>query len=65
MLKMTLVLVTLTSTVAFAGIHDACHSDNKDSRVFAVAYVGAVIDIRVMRRLTARRVYPMPSLNYE
>jgi hypothetical protein len=51
-LKTTLVLLRvsvvtlLTSTLAVAGIHDACHTDNRDSRTFAVAYTGAVIDLK-------------------
>jgi hypothetical protein len=36
MLKTTALFMLLTPGVAFAGVHDACHTDNKDSRVFAV-----------------------------
>lgn len=47
MLKTTLMFaMLLTSSLTFAGIHDACHTGDKDSRVFAVAYTGAVIDLK-------------------
>jgi hypothetical protein len=56
----------LTSAVAFAGVHDACHTDNKDSRVFAVAYTGAVIDLKADETTPdGKKVYQMPALNYE
>ena len=46
MLKTIALSLLLTSGVAFAGVHDSCHTDNRDSRVFAVAYTGAVIDLK-------------------
>jgi hypothetical protein len=60
-----MLFMTLTSTLAFAGIHDACHSDNKDSRVFAVAYTGAVLDLKADEAKGGKPVYQMPALNYE
>ena len=57
MLKTTLVFVMLlTSSFTFAGIHDACHTDNKDSRVFAVAYTGAVIDLKADKTKDGKKV---------
>jgi hypothetical protein len=61
----TLLFMLLTSSVAFAGIHDSCHTDNKDSRVFAVAYTGAVIDLKSDETIAGKKVYHMPALNYE
>jgi hypothetical protein len=55
-MKTVLLLMTLTSTLAFAGIHDACHSGNKDSRVFAVVYAGAVIDLKADETKGGKRV---------
>jgi hypothetical protein len=46
----------LTSTVAFAGIHDACHAEKHDSRVFAVAYTGAVIDLKADEKRDGKKV---------
>ena len=61
-----LAVVLLTTTFAFGGIHDACHSDNHDSRVFAVAYTGAVIDLKADETTPdGKRVYQMPALDYE
>jgi hypothetical protein len=37
--------ILLVSGIAFAGVRDACHTENKDFRIFAVAYTGAVIDL--------------------
>ncbi|MGD0569215.1 MAG: hypothetical protein ABSA78_12485 [Candidatus Sulfotelmatobacter sp.] len=31
-------LRVLISTLAFAGVHDSCQTDNHERRVFAVAY---------------------------
>jgi hypothetical protein len=42
-MKTIVLALLLTSGVAFAQIHNSCHTDNHDSRVFAVAYTGAVI----------------------
>jgi hypothetical protein len=62
----TLVFTLLTSTLAFAGIHDACHTEKHDSRVFAVAYTGAVIDLKTDETTSeGQMVYQMPGLNYE
>jgi hypothetical protein len=60
-----LTLMLLSSSVAFAGIHDSCHTDNHDSRTFAVAYTGAVIDLKSDEMVDGKRVYQMPALNYE
>jgi len=57
--------VLLSSTAAFAGVHDSCHTDNHDSRVFAVAYTGAVIDLKSDETVDGKKVYQMPALNYE
>src|SRR6202044_2595119 len=43
---LVLFTVMFASSLAFAGIHDACHTDNKDSKTFAVAYAGAIIDLK-------------------
>jgi hypothetical protein len=65
-MKTILLLTTLlTSTLAFAGIHDSCHTDNKDSRTFAIAYTGAVIDLKADETVDGKKVYQMPALNYE
>jgi hypothetical protein len=64
-LKMIALLTLLTPGVAFAGIHDACHTDNRDDRIFAVAYAGAVIDIKRDETSDGKPVYQMPALNYE
>lgn len=63
----TILLLTmvLISTLAFAGIHDSCHTDNHDSRTFAVAYTGAVIDLKADDTIDGKRVYQMPAVNYE
>ena len=52
--------------VAFAGtIHGSCHSDNKDSRIFAVAYVAAIIDLKGDETTSdGQKVYQMPALDY-
>jgi hypothetical protein len=52
-------------TLSFEGIHDACHTDDKDSRVFAVAYTGAVIDLKRDEVVDGKHVYQTPALNYE
>jgi hypothetical protein len=55
----------LTSTLAFAGVHDSCHTESKDSRTFAVAYTGAIIDVKADERTPdGKEVYVMPALNY-
>jgi hypothetical protein len=59
------VFMLLSSAVASAGVHDACHTDNHDSRVFAVAYTGAVIDIKRDEVVDGKPVYQTPALNYE
>jgi hypothetical protein len=55
----------LTSAVAFAGVHDSCHTESRESRVFAVAYTGAVIDLKADEQVAGKKVYAMPALNYE
>lgn len=55
----------LASGVVFAGIRDACHTENHDSRVFAVAYAGAIIDLNRDEVVGGKAVYQMPALNYE
>lgn len=64
-MRATLIFVLLVSVSAFAGVHDSCHTDNKDSRVFAVAYTGAVIDIKSDETVDGKKIYAMPALNYE
>jgi hypothetical protein len=61
----TILVLLLFSASAFAGVHDSCHTDNKESRVFAVAYTGAVIDLKSDEQVDGRKVYQMPALNYE
>ena len=48
-----------------AGVVNACHTGDKDSRVFAVAYTGAVIDLKGDKTKDGKKVYAMPTLNYE
>jgi hypothetical protein len=55
----------LTSAVAFAGVHDSCHTESRESRVFAVAYAGAVIDLKSDETVEGKKIYAMPALNYE
>jgi hypothetical protein len=62
---MILVLMLLSSSLAFAGIHDSCHTGNHDSRTFAVAYTGAVIDLKADEKIDGKKVYMMPAFNYE
>ena len=66
-MKTLALFMLLTSAVAFAGVHDSCHSDNRDSRVFAVAYTGAVIDLKADETTSdGKKVYQMPPvLDYE
>jgi len=64
-LKTIALSLLLTSGVAFAGVRDSCHTDNKDSRVFAVAYTGAVIDLKSDETIAGKKVYAIPALNYE
>jgi hypothetical protein len=64
--KIALLFTLLTSTLTFAGIHDACHTDKRDSRIFAVAYTGAVIDLKADEMTSdGKKVYAMPDLDYE
>jgi hypothetical protein len=64
--KIILLFTLLSSTLAFAGIHDACHTESRDSRVFAVAYTGAVIDLKSDEKTSdGKKVYQMPALDYE
>ncbi|MGO9433279.1 MAG: hypothetical protein ACLP00_03170 [Terracidiphilus sp.] len=64
--RLTVLFATLlTSTLAFAGIHDSCHTDNHDSRTFAVAYTGAVIDVKSDETFDGKKIYVMPALDYE
>jgi len=64
--KIVLLFTLLSSTFAFAGtIHDACHTDSRESRVFAVAYTGAIIDLKADETVDGKKVYQMPVLNYE
>jgi hypothetical protein len=56
----------LTSAVAFAGVHDSCHTDSRESRIFAVAYTGAVIDLKSDETTSdGKLVYRVPASNYE
>jgi|SRR5580698_3533214 hypothetical protein len=64
--KIILLFTLLSSTLAFAGIHDACHTESRESRVFAVAYTGAVIDLKADETTSdGKKVYQMPELDYE
>jgi|SRR5580658_6491628 hypothetical protein len=66
MKTLTLFMMLLTATFAFAGIHDSCHTGDRDTRVFAVAYTGAVIDLKSDETTSdGRKVYEMPALDYE
>jgi len=65
MTKALVLFMLLGSGVASAGVHDACHTADKDSRVFATAYAGAVIDLKGDETKDGKNVYQMPSLNYE
>ena len=58
---LSLVMMLMTSRLAFGGIHNACHSTDKDSRVFAVACAGAVIDPKADEMKDGKRVYQMPQ----
>ena len=60
-----LLTVVLSSTLAFAGIHDSCHTDDHERRVFAVAYAGAIIDLKRDEVIDGKPAYHMPALNYE
>lgn len=35
-MKTLALFMLLTSAVAFAGVHDSCHTESRESRVFAV-----------------------------
>jgi hypothetical protein len=60
--KISLLFMLLCSTLAFAGIHDACHADSRESRVFAVAYTGAIIDLKSDETTSdGKKVYEMPA----
>src|ERR1700727_1035337 len=63
--KIALMFTLLSSTLAFAGIHDACHTEKQESRVFAVAYTGAIIDLKADETVSGKKVYQMPALDYE
>jgi len=64
--KIILLFMLLASTYSFAGIHDACHTEKQESRVFAVAYTGAVIDLKSDEKTSdVKKVYQMPALDYE
>lgn len=55
------VLFTLLSSMfAFGQTQTACHTDNRDSRIFAVAYAGAIIDLKRDDKTN----YQMPAINY-
>lgn len=65
MTRAVVLFVLLSSGLAFAGIHDDCHTRDKDARTFAVAYTGAVIDLKGDETKDGGKVYRMPALNYE
>jgi hypothetical protein len=65
MTRAVALFILLSASVASAGVHDACHTDSHDSRVFAVAYTGAVIDLKRDEVVDGRPVYQTPALNYE
>jgi hypothetical protein len=62
---MKIILLMLLTSTAFAGVRDSCHTENHDARVFAVAYVGAIIDLKSDETVDGKKVYQMPALNYE
>jgi hypothetical protein len=65
-MKTILTALLLTSTLAFAGVHDACHTDKQESRIFAVAYAGAILDLKSDETTSdGHKVYQMPALDYE
>jgi hypothetical protein len=64
-LKTIALSLLLTSGVAFAGVHDSCHTESRESRVFAVAYTGAVIDLKGDETVDGKKIYAMPALDYE
>jgi|SRR5579864_5162091 len=64
-MKLMGVFLIVATSAAFAQIHDSCHSDNHDRRVFAVAYTGAVIDLKSDMTVDGKKVYQMPAVNYE
>jgi|SRR5579871_2302702 hypothetical protein len=65
MTRAVALFIVLSAGVASAGVHDACHTDSHDSRVFAVAYTGAVIDLKADEMVEGQKVYQMPAVNYE
>src|SRR5260370_16240102 len=59
-------LTLLTLTLAFAGIHDDCMvGTNVENRGFAIGYTGSVIDLKIDETKGGKKVYQIPSLNYE
>jgi hypothetical protein len=65
-MKTILTALLMTSTLAFAGVHDACHTDKQESRIFAVAYAGAILDLKSDEMTPdGHKVYQMPALDYE
>jgi hypothetical protein len=39
--KTVMLFILLTSTLAFAGIHDACHTEKRELRILAVCLYGS------------------------
>ena len=62
-----LVLFGLLSTLAFAGdIHDRCNSTDFDSKNFAIAYAGGVMDVMRDDTLHGKALYKFPpDISYE
>jgi hypothetical protein len=63
-MRVILVSMLLSSSLAFAGIHDSCHSADHDTRTFAVAYTGAILDLKGDEIVDGKKVYAMPAFNY-
>lgn len=58
--------ILLSSTLAFANIHGDCHADpatevGQVNRIFAVGYVGGILDTTIYREVNGRRVYTVPE----
>ncbi|MGA2859952.1 MAG: hypothetical protein ABSE40_24040 [Candidatus Sulfotelmatobacter sp.] len=65
MTKPFALFVVLATNLAFAGIHDACHSEDRNARNFGVAYVGAILDLKRDEAVAGKSVYKMRSVNHE
>lgn len=64
-MRTVLFTLLLSSTVCFAQINQACHTDSDDRRAFAAGYVGAIVDVLSDMTVEGKKVYEMPRVNYE